>query len=319
MFRKPIVITSLLVVGILGGIGLYFALPVTVKQNLHLPSGKSAEIVKYLQKEGVQVGSLDRLFLTFAPKVQKGWVYLNKKRMPRFKLLLLLGRRSIHYTPVTIVPGETSYFILEILAKELKLDKERLWQSIRELAPYKEGNFLADTYNIPAYFDENRTIQFLLEGSRKKYKQLSKRYYNDFNVTAWKRVVTIASIVQKEAANRDEMPIVASVIFNRLHKKMRLQMDGTLNFGVYSHRKVTPFRIKNDKSFYNTYKYKGLPKEPVCNVSIAALKAAIVPAKSNYLYFMKSKNGTHNFSVEYKTHIKNVQKRREEGRSHISR
>ncbi len=319
MFRKPIVIVSLFIVALLAAITLYFLQSIAVKQNLHLSSDKSADVVEYLQKEGVKVGTLDELFLSFTTKPIKGWIYLNKKSMPRFKFLLLLGRKSIHYAPVTIVPGETSYFVLENLAKKLKFDKEKLEKSYRRLAPYKEGNILADTYNIPIYFDENRTVKFLLESSMKKYKKLSMSYYNDFNTTAWKRIVTIASIVQKEAANRSEMPIVASVIFNRLHKKMRLQMDGTLNYGAYSHTKVTPLRIKNDKSSYNTYKHKGLPKEPVCNVSIAALKAAIVPAKSNYLYFMKSKNGIHNFSVEYKTHIKNVQKRREEGRSHISK
>ena len=89
-------------------------------------------------------------------------------------------------------------------------------------------------------------------------------------------------------------------------------MDGTLNYGKYSHTKVTPQRIKKDRSSYNTYKFKGLPKEPVCNVSINAIEAAINPSKTNYLYFMKNSKGTHNFSKEYKKHIQNIKSRKKE-------
>ena len=71
---------------------------------------------------------------------------------------------------------------------------------------------------------------------------------------------------------------------------MKLQMDGTLNYGLYSHSKVTPERIRNDNSGYNTYKIEGLPKEAVCNVSRNAIDAVINPAKTDYLYFMRDKN-----------------------------
>jgi len=85
-------------------------------------------------------------------------------------------------------------------------------------------------------------------------------------------------------------------------------MDGTLNYGKFSHIKVTPERIKMDTSTFNTYKHKGLPPSPIGAVSIAAIKAAIKPAKSEYLYFMKNKEGTHDFSKSYKTHRKNIRK-----------
>jgi len=107
------------------------------------------------------------------------------------------------------------------------------------------------------------------------------------------------------------MPLIASVIFNRLKKNMRLQMDGTLNYGIYSHQKITPKRIKGDKSSYNTYKFKGLPKEPICNVSKDALLAAIKPAKTDYLYFMKQSKNSHSFSKNFKEHRKNIIKRKE--------
>jgi UPF0755 protein len=99
------------------------------------------------------------------------------------------------------------------------------------------------------------------------------------------------------------MPVIASVIYNRLEKGMKLQMDGTLNYGDYSHQVVTPERIKTDTSFYNTYKYKGLPPAPLATVSMQALKAAMFPAETDYLFFMLNKDGSHNFSKTYEEHL----------------
>ncbi len=116
----------------------------------------------------------------------------------------------------------------------------------------------------------------------------------------------MASVIQKESANIQEMPIVSSVIYNRIKKGMKLQMDGTLNYGKYSHLRVTPKRIREDTSIYNTYKHNGVPSVPVCNVSFEAIKAAVFPAKTDYLYFMKNKNGKHDFTRNYSTHLHNI-------------
>ena len=97
--------------------------------------------------------------------------------------------------------------------------------------------------------------------------------------------------------------MIASVIYNRLHKKMKLQMDSTLNYGTYSHCVVTPERIKCDTSLYNTYKYKGLPPAPLGTISMEALRAAMFPAKSNYLFFMLTPTGKHTFSETYQEHL----------------
>ena len=308
--RKKLLFITLFFLLLSVGILTYFIMPIKSKHNLKIPSSNRDEVIEYLQGKGIDVGFLDRVFLSFTTKPLKGWIYLSKSRLPRYKFLLLLGKKSIHYTPVTIVPGETTYFVLNLLEKKLNFNRSALEKIYKKLARFQEGNFLADTYNIPAYFDAQKTIQFLIEKSFKKYKMLSMTYFNEYDPKKWKKIIIIASIIEKEAANSKEMPLVASVIFNRLRKKMRLQMDGTLNYGAYSHTRVTPQRIKSDKTFYNTYKHKGLPKEPVCNVSVNAIKAAIEPAKTNYLYFMKNKNGYHDFTVSYKKHIKNVQKRR---------
>ncbi len=295
---------------ILATLLIYFITPLNTKQNLKLPSSSSYEIIDFLNKKGYNVNILDRTFLKIFTNPRKGWLYINKRSLPRYKFLKQIGSYSNHYTPITIIPGETTYFILEDISKKLNLNLLKLQANYNILAKFKEGNFLADTYNIPIYFKESDTIRYLLDSTLKEYKKISLKYYNSFNQISWRKIITIASIIEKEAANKEEMPLVASVIFNRITKKMRLQMDGTLNYGKYSHIKVTHYRIKNDKSSYNTYKFKGVPKYPVCNVSKSSIIAAIKPKKTNYLYFMKNSNGVHDFTIEYKNHIKNIKKRK---------
>ena len=85
-------------------------------------------------------------------------------------------------------------------------------------------------------------------------------------------------------------------------------MDGTLNYGKYSHIKVTPERIRKDTSRFNTYKHKGLPPSPIGAVSFDAIIAAIKPAQTDYLYFMKNNQGTHDFTKSYSTHRRNIEK-----------
>ncbi len=293
-------------------IGLYFIIPVKTKHNLNLPSNSSKDIITYLQKKGYSVNSLDRLFLKFATNPIKGRIYISKSNLPKYKFLLAIGAKANHYTPVTVIPGETTYFTLQNISKKLDMNSTKLNIAYNKFKKYNEGNFLANTYNIPIYFKEKDVVKFLIDNSFKEYKKISKIYFNEFDLEKFKRIIIIASIIQKEAGNKEEMPIIASVIFNRLNKKMRLQMDGTLNYGIYSHSKITPKRIKGDKSSYNTYKHKGLPNNPVCNVSKDAILAAIMPKKTDYLYFMKSSRRGHNFSSNYKNHIKNIKKRKKE-------
>ncbi len=161
---------------------------------------------------------------------------------------------------------------------------------------------------MPLGITEKELIRILLETSSTQMKDLSIKFFGSFNETKWFRYVAIASVIQKESANVEEMPLVSSVIFNRLNKGMKLQMDGTLNYGEFSHTKVTPERIREDTTVFNTYKNSDIPSIPVCNVSFDALRAAVFPAKTDYLYFMKSKEGTHDFSCNYSTHLTNIKR-----------
>jgi len=292
------------------GLLFYLSIPVEGKKNIHLKPDSISGIIAQLSQKGYDVGIIDKYLMVLIGQPQHGWIYLGKRRINRLDFLLRLTSARSSFHKVTLVPGETTVIFLRQLAKKLDLNETKLMQEYQKQSLFKEAGILAESYHIPSTLREKGVIRYLLKYSTKVYKKLSIEQSDLWDIAGWNRLLTVASIIQKEAANRAEMPVVASVIYNRLRKNMRLQMDGTLNYGEYSHIRVTPKRIKGDKTTFNTYKHRGLPDYPVCAVSMAAIRAAINPKKTDYLYFMKGKNGTHDFSKDYKSHLKHVKKKR---------
>ena len=261
-----------------------------------------------MQANNYDLNKLDSLFLRLIGSPQSGWINLNTCRNTKADFLYKLTTSKAALQDITLIPGETTYIFLHQLSKKLHLDIKKLKYEFKKQSSKIEGVFVPDTYKIPLGITEEKLIALLLKVSYEKMKAFSIKIFGTYNEKKWFRYVRIASIIQKESANILEMPIVSSVIYNRLDKKMKLQMDGTLNYGKYSHLRVTPHRIRHDHSFYNTYLHKGIPTASVCNVSFDALRAAIFPEKTNYLYFMKNKSNTHDFSCNYSTHMLNVRR-----------
>jgi len=286
----------------------YLIQPIKTPKVLYIPKGSINQIISQLQQRNYDVCKLDALILRFIGSPQSGWINMASTYNTKADFLYKLTTAKAALRDITLIPGETTYIFLDQLAKNLGLDREKLQKEFEKQSPVKEGLFVPNTYKIPLGLTEKELISLLLKISMKKMKDMSIKIFGTYNEKKWFRYVTIASIIQKESANNKEMPIVSSVIYNRLKKGMKLQMDGTLNYGKYSHLKVTPKRIRNDKTLYNTYTHKGIPTQPVCNVSSEAIMAAIFPAKTNYLYFMKSKNGTHDFTCNYSTHLRNIKR-----------
>jgi len=288
----------------------YTTIPLKTTQTLFVPQGAINTIISQLTKKGYKLSIIDNYILRLMGSPQTGWIHIGKNEINRIDFLYKLTSAKAMIQKVTLIPGETSELFFELLAKELKLDKTKLKKYYHEFSSYPEAGIYADTYYVPHGIKEKHLMNFLVRESEKKYKNFSEKIYGNYNKEQWLKVLVTASIIQKEAASKEEMPMVSSVIHNRLKKGMRLQMDGTLNYGKFSHIKVTPQRIKNDMTAFNTYKHKGLPPSPIGSVSITSIKAAIKPAKTNYLYFMKNKDGVHDFSATFKAHRKNVKKAR---------
>ncbi len=286
----------------------YTTLPVKTTQTLFVPQGSIQNIISQLTKKGYALSKIDTYILRLIGTPKSGWVYIGENELNRIDFLYKLTNAKAMIHKVTLIPGETSELFFDALSQKLQLDKSKLHEYYQEFSSYPESGIYADTYHVPYGIKEKHLMHFLIRESEKKYKSISEKIYGNYNQKQWQKVLIIASIIQKEAANNQEMPLVSSVIYNRLKKGMRLQMDGTLNYGKYSHIKVTPERIRTDESTFNTYKHKGLPPSPIGAVSLSAITAAIKPAKTNYLYFMKNDKGVHDFTDTLNKHRKNIKK-----------
>ena len=121
-------------------------------------------------------------------------------------------------------------------------------------------------------------------------------------------IVTIASIVEKEALLASEMPRIAGVIYNRLRTNMRLYCDVTIQYALNKYGRRLTYADLDHDSPYNSYLYKGLPPGPICNPGRSALDAAFRPEDTEYLYFVSMNNGSHYFSKTLDEHNRAVRK-----------
>ena len=286
----------------------YTTIPVKTTSTLFIPRGSVSNIITQLSQKGYALTPIDTYLLVMMGKPQSGWITIGDTKLNRIDFLHKLVTAKAKMVEITLIPGETTIFFLSSAAEKLSLSTDKLQQYYDKYSDYPEAGIYANTYYVPMGIGEKQLILFMTSETEKKYRELSGRIYGAYDKKNWNRILTIASIIQKEAASNEEMPLVSSVIQNRLKKKMPLQMDGSLNYGAYSHTKITPDRIRSDTSYFNTYKHKGLPPYPVCAVSFNAIKAAIKPARTDYLYFMKNRSGTHDFSSSFKKHRDNIKK-----------
>jgi UPF0755 protein len=136
------------------------------------------------------------------------------------------------------------------------------------------------------------------------------------------QLLTLASIVEKEARVPDERPVIAGVFMNRLtdetFKPKRLQADPTVAYGCliagdriptcaeYDGRRVTPAMLRDTENPYSTYRRDGLPPGPICNPGLDSLKAAVTPAPHDYFYFVTKGGGRHAFSHSLDEHNQRI-------------
>lgn len=173
-----------------------------------------------------------------------------------------------------------------------------------------EGFLYPDTYEI-----------FVGESERDIIKRMLSRFLEVYNSIKHEKTtqlddlqtIILASIVEKEAKRDFERPVIAGVFLNRLTQGMRLESCATVEYILPFHKEVLSYEDVRIKSPYNTYLYKGLPPSAICNPGKKSLLAALNPQKTNYLFFVARKDGSHIFSKTYEEHIK-AQKQIEEGK-----
>ncbi len=285
----------------------YIPIDKNTPTTFYLPSSNIDDITDALEKSGYTITIIDKLMLALIETPQKGWYNVEHDAYGRLLFFATIYNKKAETMDIIIYAGETAEELITRLSKDMKLDKVKLQQKYKTLTRFQEADIFAKRYSIARKANEEITIEYLFDLSNAQLSKFEKENFSQKPDTITIKVLlTIASIIQKESNSVKEMPLISSVIHNRLDKGMKLQMDSTLNYGKHSHAIITPERIKSDKSYYNTYKHKGLPPYPLGTVTLDTLKAAISPQKSNYLFFMLKPDGTHAFSSNYDTHLKNI-------------
>jgi UPF0755 protein len=276
---------------------------------LFIPKGSTKSVINHLNKNGYNLNRFDYYLIKQYGYPQAGWIDMQDENLSKRVFFKRLTHSKAVGIDIALIPGETTHIILEQIAKKFDLNVTKLHTFYTEISPYNEGVIFANTYTFYKGISEKKLIELLLKKSLLKHQELANKFLEKYDQKEWfTKHITIASIITKEAANKDEMSKVSSVIHNRLKIGMKLQMDGSLNYGKFSHKKVTPSMIRDDNSSYNTYKIKGLPPTPVCIVNSTSIKAAIYPSNTPYLYFVKKDSNSHAFSITYKEHLKNIKR-----------
>lgn len=164
-----------------------------------------------------------------------------------------------------------------------------------------EGFFYPETYS----FAKGVAVTTILkEPIQHFFKILDKFPIANLSFLEIYKKIIIASLIEEEAMLDEEKPIIASVIYNRLSKNMRLELCPTVEYILPSHKKKLTLDDLNIKSPYNTYINSGLPPTPICNPSFESLKAAFFPAKTEYLFYVAKGDGSHYFSKTFQEHLR---------------
>ena len=168
-----------------------------------------------------------------------------------------------------------------------------------------EGYLFPETYRMPRNLPPERVAQILIRQFNNTWKSIEAKAKE--RKMSMIEVVTLASIIEKETAAPQERPLIASVFHNRMRKDMRLETDPTVIYGIPDFDgNLRRHHLQDPNNPYNTYKHKGLPPGPIANPGAEALRAAVEPAESEYLFFVSRNDGTHAFSRTYSEHEKLV-------------
>ncbi len=174
-------------------------------------------------------------------------------------------------------------------------------------APSFEGYLFPDTYFFPREVTMEQIISTMLNRFWSIFTAEWKLRANDLGMTIH-QIVTLASIIEKETGAAFERPIISSVFHNRLKKKMRLESDPTVIYGIKNFNGNLTRKHLSTHTPYNTYKIKGLPAGPIANPGRASLEAALYPERTVFIYFVSKKDSTHYFSTSLKEHNQAVRK-----------
>ena len=285
-------------------------------QIMVIPKGSSVnKAIHIMQQNGCLSDSdVNLLKLAMTATFKNGKVipgrYTFKGVLTIGDMVTLITTSSKERKKVTLLEGWSVEQIADELNKKLHIDTYRFislskdfnfLNSLNVDAPSLEGFLFPDTYIFLSSYTEEQIITIMVNQFFYNYKKYIKPLKGHASLSI-REIATLASIIQGEAMHDDEMPIISSVYHNRLKRKMLLQADPTIQYIIPGkNRRLYNKHLRVDDP-YNTYKYKGLPPGPINNPGLTALKAAINPAESSFLYFVADGEGRHIFTRNNEEH-----------------
>lgn len=285
------------------------------------PGSGAGKVLDHLAREGVlENGKLARLYLVAkgTPKLQAG-TYRFHGMMTTPQVLGMLVRGQTVSRFVTIIEGLTAEEIADQLARGkfgrreaflAAMRSPRLIADLDPSAPDLEGYLFPETYNFAAGTSEAEIVGTLVKTFRRRFERDVRPVLARGPAgRGVRQVVTLASIVEKEAKMPNERPLIAAVYQNRLDRKIGLAADPTIIFAMKRLGRWNGNLRREDlrmDSPYNTYRFAGLPPGPICSPGLASLVAAAAPADVPYLYFVGRNDGTHVFARTLEEHNRNV-------------
>ena len=209
---------------------------------------------------------------------------------------------------VTIPEGQRALEIAQTLKDKLPGYQD----SWNDILVKNEGYLFPDTYLIPRDADINFIVNLMTNNFKSKYSTLGALGKSSLTQN---QIVIVASLVEREAKNDTDRPLVASVILNRLNIGMKLDIDATIQYALgyqADQKRWWKKDLTTDdlslNSPYNTYKVSGLPPTPISNPGLASLNAVVNPANTNYLFYMTDSKGITHFAATIEEHNANIKK-----------
>ena len=283
----------------------------------------STAIGRNLKDDGV-VKSVDA-FTQAASKdsrsrgIQVGFYEMKKQMSASSALSVLVDPNNLVQSTVTIPEGARVRDIVDLIVKHTHISRGEVVKALsnpNSLGLPAEAHGNPEGYLFPATYSvrPDETAKELLTEMVSKAVQVTdslnvKSEASKLGLTS-EQALTVASILEYEANRTQDYPKVARVIYNRLHKKMALQLDSTVSYASGRQGDVwTTAAERASSSRYNTYRHRGLPPGPIGSPGEATIKAALHPASGNWLYFVPDyQHHTTLFTSSYKQHLRNVAK-----------
>lgn len=223
------------------------------------------------------------------------------------QIMMKIARGEVVAYPVTLPEGLTVKQIARVLAEKGFVDQAKFLALVREdglttlVTPTAEvmepleGFLFPDTYFLHKGMTEAEIIQLLLRRFREVMVPQWEERARELGLTV-PELITIASMIEREAQVAAERSIIAGVIYNRLRAGMALQIDATVLYLLPENTRVVLLKDLEIDSPYNTYQYPGLPPGPIANPGREAIAAALYPAETPYFYYVAKQDGSHIFS-----------------------